>query len=275
MKIRLDLLLLQKGIFTSREKARAAIMTGKVSVNRSTVYKSGTMVDPAADIEVKDDQMPFVSRGGLKLQRALTEFNINLSCQVVLDVGSSTGGFTDCALQNRAARVIAIDVGYGQLAWSLRQDPRVKLFERTNIRYLTREQLGELADIAVIDVSFISLALVLPAVRELLREDGAVIALIKPQFEAGREKVGKRGVVREPETHREVIKKVAQAGADSGFIFKSLTYSPIMGPEGNIEYLIYFRKYITGQNVTDERLTDIDEMIERTVTQAHENLKRV
>lgn len=271
MKARLDLILLEKGIFTSREKARAAIMTGKVLVNQQPVEKPGTMIKSDADITVIDDRQRYVSRGGYKLEKALKLFSLELKNKVVLDVGCSTGGFTDCSLQNGAERVLAVDVGYGQLAWTLRQDPRVKLMERTNIRYLSPEDLGETADLAVIDVSFISLGLVLPAVRELLQDGGQVVALIKPQFEAGREKVGKRGVVRDPKTHEEVIHKVIGQGKETGFKATALSFSPIRGPEGNIEYLILLDKTAFGDD-TAPYSGGVEEMVESIVAMAHSEL---
>ncbi|NPV90380.1 MAG: TlyA family RNA methyltransferase [Firmicutes bacterium] len=271
MKTRLDLLLMEKGMFNSREKARAAIITGKVLVNQKKVEKPGTPVREDAEITVIDDRPAYVSRGGYKLEKALRAFGLELDNLVVLDVGCSTGGFTDCALKHGAQRVLAVDVGYGQMAWELRQDPRVRLLERTNIRYLTREDLGEAADLAVIDVSFISLELVLPPVRELLRDGGRVMALIKPQFEAGREKVGKRGVVREPGTHRDVIRKVIAKAGKTGFTVMGLSFSPIRGPEGNIEYLLLLEKTAPDGDA-DERTEAVEDMIETVVAQAHREL---
>ena len=274
MRMRLDLLLLQRGIFPSREKARAAIMAGLVLVDGKRADKPSAPVKPEAAIEVREGPRPYVSRGGIKLKKALEEFSIDLNQRLVLDVGCSTGGFTDCALQQGAARVLAVDVGYGQLAWSLRQDPRVKLYERTNIRHLTREELGEPAEVAVIDVSFISLSLVLPVVKGLLNDQGQVVALIKPQFEAGRGRVVKRGVVRDPLVHREVIARVVQAAADSGMTFKALTYSPLLGPEGNIEYLIHLQKLPPGDTAVQSP-AGIAEVIEKVVDRAHRDLRKV
>lgn len=241
-KVRLDIFLVEQGVFASREKARTAIMAGRVLVDQTPVTKPGTLVTPSVALHIRGEDFPYVSRGGLKLAHALKEFGIDLSGRTVLDVGASTGGFTDCALQHGAVKVYAVDVGYGQLAWSLRQDSRVVPLERTNIRYLTLEQLGEAVEVAVIDVSFISLELVLPAVEKLLRPGGEVVALIKPQFEAGRDKVGKRGVVRDPQVHVEVIEKVIGKAGALGFTVCGLTFSPIRGPEGNIEYLLWLQK---------------------------------
>jgi 23S rRNA (cytidine1920-2'-O)/16S rRNA (cytidine1409-2'-O)-methyltransferase len=240
-KERLDLLLVEQGYFESREKAKAAIMAGLVFVDEEPVDKAGTKISRTALIKVKGAVHPYVSRGGLKLEKALREFNINLAGAVMLDIGASTGGFTDCALQHGAAYVYAIDVGYNQLDWSLRTDSRVNVMERTNFRYLEPKDLqGPQPTFASIDVSFISLNLILPPLKTLLSQRGEVVALIKPQFEAGREKVGKSGVVRDPDTHREVIEKVLDFAAKTGFYLKGLTYSPIKGGEGNIEFLAYF-----------------------------------
>jgi 23S rRNA (cytidine1920-2'-O)/16S rRNA (cytidine1409-2'-O)-methyltransferase len=241
-KERLDLLLVKKGIFNSREKARASIMAGQIFVDGLRVDKCGENVKESSNIEFKGETLPFVSRGGLKLDKAVKNFNIDLFEKVCLDVGASTGGFTDCMLQNGAKKVYAIDVGYGQFAWKLRVDPRVVCMERTNIRYVTPENIGEIADFASIDVSFISLKKVIPAVVNLLSEDGHIMALIKPQFEAGREKVGKKGVVKEKGTHEEVIFSIYDFIKNIGMNILNIEYSPIKGPEGNIEYLIYFTK---------------------------------
>lgn len=241
-KERLDVLLVNKGIFSSRERARASIMAGEIFIDGQRVDKCGEKVKVSSNIEFKGEQLPFVSRGGLKLQKAVKNFNIDLKDKVCMDIGASTGGFTDCMLQNGAKKVFSIDVGYGQFAWKLRIDPRVVCMERTNIRYVTLEDTGELADFASIDVSFISLKKVLPAVLNLMKEDGQIMALIKPQFEAGREKVGKKGVVREKSTHEEVVKGIVNFLIENNLKIISLDYSPIKGPEGNIEYLIYFTK---------------------------------
>ncbi len=241
-KERLDVLLVKKDIFKSRERARASIMAGEIFVDGQRVDKCGEKVRENADIVFKGQELPYVSRGGLKLEKAIKKFGISLDGKVCLDIGASTGGFTDCMLQNGASKVFSIDVGYGQFAWKLRTDPRVVCMERTNVRYVTPEDLGELADFASIDVSFISLTKVIPVVLNLLKEDGEVMALIKPQFEAGREKVGKKGVVREKSTHLEVIKKIYDFIRNAGCSVIDADYSPIKGPEGNIEYLIYFTK---------------------------------
>ena len=238
-KERLDLLLVERGLAASRERARTMIMEGKILVNGRKVEKAGTGVKPDAEIRLLGEELPYVSRGGLKLEKALQTFSISLVGKTMADVGASTGGFTDCALQNGAAKVYAIDVGYGQLAWKLRMDERVTNMERTNIRHVTPAMLDEPVDFASIDVAFISLAKVLPAVRNLLKGRGEVAALIKPQFEAGRENVGKKGVVREPRVHEDVIRNVFQAAQKARFCVKALSYSPVKGPEGNIEYLMH------------------------------------
>ena len=241
-KTRLDLLLTERGLQESRQKAQATIMSGQVFVNCQRVDKPGTAVPNDAQIEIRGGTLPYVSRGGLKLEKAMAAFPISLQGAVCADIGASTGGFTDCMLQNGAVRVYAVDVGYGQLAWKLRSDPRVVCLERTNARYLTAEQIPEALDFASIDVSFISLKLILPAVCGLLKEAGQVACLVKPQFEAGREKVGKKGVVRDPEVHLEVLEAFLQHAKESGFTVIGITYSPIRGPEGNIEYLGHLRK---------------------------------
>ena len=241
-KERLDVLLLKKDIFKSRERARASIMAGEIFVDGQRVDKCGEKVRENSDIVFKGQELPYVSRGGLKLEKAINKFGINLEGKVCLDIGASTGGFTDCMLQNGAIKVFAIDVGYGQFAWKLRTDPRVVCMERTNVRYVTPEDLGELADFASIDVSFISLTKVIPIAIKLLKEDGEIMALIKPQFEAGRDKVGKKGVVREKSTHLEVVKKIYDFIKETGCRVINADFSPIKGPEGNIEYLIYFTK---------------------------------
>ena len=236
-KERLDLLLTEKGLCESRTRAQAIIMEGLVFVGGQRVDKPGTAVSVEADIEVRGNACPFVSRGGLKLEKALRFFGVQPEGYVCSDSGASTGGFTDCLLQKGAKKVFAIDVGYGQLAWSIRSDPRVVVMERTNIRNVTPEQLGEPLDLSVVDVSFISLRLVLPVIKNLLKPTGQVLCLIKPQFEAGKEKVGKKGVVREPETHLEVLRTFLETARGLGFTVVNLTYSPVKGPEGNIEFL--------------------------------------
>lgn len=238
-KERLDTLLTAKGLFESRAKAQAAIMAGQILVNEQKIDKPGTQVPEDAAIRILGDKLPYVSRGGLKLEKALKIFPISVEGKVVADIGASTGGFTDCALQNGAAKVYAIDVGYGQLAWKLRSDERVVNMERTNVRYLEKEHLAEMVDAATIDVAFISLDKVLPAVHKILKPEGFVIALIKPQFEAGKENVGKKGVVRDPKVHEAVINNVIAFAKNEGFGIAGLEFSPIKGPEGNIEYLLY------------------------------------
>ncbi|MGI6017887.1 MAG: TlyA family RNA methyltransferase [Marvinbryantia sp.] len=244
MKQRLDLLMVQRGLAPSREKAKAMIMAGSVLVNGQREDKAGTMFSDTTEtmITVKGNTLKYVSRGGLKLEKAMSHFDIALEGKTCMDVGASTGGFTDCMLQNGAVKVFSVDVGYGQLDWKLRQDPRVVCMEKTNIRYVVPDDIGETIDFASIDVSFISLSKVLPAVRELLTADGEIVCLIKPQFEAGREKVGKKGVVRDPAVHEEVIEAVIGCAKELGFAVKELEYSPIKGPEGNIEYLLHLKK---------------------------------
>ena len=236
-KKRLDLLLVEKGLVDSRQKAQAIIMAGQVYVGEQRCDKAGAQVDESAPVQIRGDTLRYVSRGGLKLEKAMAEFPISLTGKVAADIGASTGGFTDCMLQNGALRVYAVDVGYGQLAWTLRQDERVICLERTNARYLTAEQIPEPLEFASIDVSFISLNLILPALRPLMAEGGQVAALVKPQFEAGREKVGKKGVVRDPAVHLEVLENFLRYANNADFSVAGLTYSPIRGPEGNIEYL--------------------------------------
>lgn len=241
-KLRLDSLLVNMGLFPSREKAKTSIMAGLIKIDGRVYDKPGTEVPVDSSIEVAGPAIPYVSRGGLKLEKALKEFGIDLSGKIMMDVGASTGGFTDCALQNGASRVYAVDVGYGQLDWKLRQDPRVVNLERTNFRYLDKSLVTQKPDFISIDVSFISLDKILSGVYEILVAGGLVVALIKPQFEAGREKVGKKGVVRDPEIHLSVIEKVIDYAVSLTFKVKGLTYSPVKGPEGNIEYLLYLEK---------------------------------
>ncbi len=236
-KQRLDLVLTERGLCDSRSRAQALIMSGAVYVDGQKCDKAGTPVADDASVEVRGETCPFVSRGGLKLEKALREFGVEPLGYVCSDSGASTGGFTDCLLQKGAKKVFAIDVGYGQLAWSLRTDPRVVCMERTNIRYVTPEELGEPLDLSVIDVSFISLRLVLPTVQRLLKPTGQVLCLIKPQFEAGKDKVGKKGVVREKSTHVEVLTHFLELADELGFTVRGLTFSPVKGPEGNIEFL--------------------------------------
>lgn len=242
MKERLDVLLVQRGLAPSREKAKAMIMEGNVFVGNNREDKAGTMFDESAVIEIRGNTLKYVSRGGLKLEKAMSHFGITLDDKVCMDIGASTGGFTDCMLQNGAKKVYAVDVGYGQFAWKLRQDERVVCMEKTNIRYVTPEQIADRLDFASVDVSFISLTKVLGPARALLTEEGEMVCLIKPQFEAGREKVGKKGVVRDKAVHEEVIFKVIDFAKEIGFEILNLEYSPIKGPEGNIEYLVYIRR---------------------------------
>ena len=242
MKKRLDILVTERGLAESREKAKALIMAGDVYVDQQKADKPGDLYPEEATIEVRGKGLKYVSRGGLKLEKAMAEFPITLSGLVCMDVGASTGGFTDCMLQNGAKKVYAVDVGYGQLAWSLRTDPRVVNLERTNARHLSQEQVPEPIDFFSVDVSFISLSLILPAVRPLLSENARAVCLIKPQFEAGREKVGKKGVVRDPAVHQEVIEKVLSFALENGYSVLGLTFSPVKGPEGNIEYLAYLQR---------------------------------
>lgn len=238
-KERLDILLVSLGLCASRSKAQATIMAGEVFVNDQKADKAGLEVDITSRIEVRGNSCPYVSRGGLKLEKALRDFGVDPTGFVCSDSGASTGGFTDCLLQQGAKKVFAIDVGYGQLAWKIRSDPRVVTMERTNIRYVTPEDLGEPLDLSVVDVSFISLKLVLPVIQKLLKPTGQVLCLIKPQFEAGKEKVGKKGVVREPAVHEEVLRNFISLVQALGFTLRNLTFSPVKGPEGNIEFLAH------------------------------------
>lgn len=240
-KERLDILLVERGLAASREKAKALIMTGKVLVAEEREEKAGAMVAPDVEIRIKGEPEPFVSRGGYKLLKALTAFAIDLTGKTCMDIGASTGGFTDCMLQHGAKRVYSIDVGYGQLAWSLRQDERVVVLEKTNVRYLTEEQVPEPVDFASVDVSFISLTKIIDAAQTRLKYGGEMVCLIKPQFEAGREKVGKNGVVRDKKVHQEVIERIVQEMQDRQFVVLGLDFSPIKGPAGNIEYLLYIK----------------------------------
>lgn len=253
MKERLDVLLVKRNLAESREKAKAVIMSGNVFVEGQREDKAGAAFPEDVSIEVKGHALPYVSRGGLKLEKAMKQFDVSVEGKVCTDVGSSTGGFTDCMLQNGAKKVYAIDVGRGQLAWKLRQDERVICMEKTNIRYVQPEDLGEPIDFSSVDVSFISLTKVLLPIRNYLREKGQIAALIKPQFEAGREKVGKKGVVREKSTHVEVIEMVIDYALSIGFDVLNLEFSPIRGPEGNIEYLIHLEK--SGRETGEMRLT--------------------
>lgn len=264
MKERLDVLLTERGFFDSREKAKAVIMAGEVFVNGQREDKAGSKFDREAEIEVKGKVLKYVSRGGLKLEKAVEVYGLNLDGKVCIDIGSSTGGFTDCMLQNGAIKVYAIDVGTNQLAWKLREDERVVSMEKTNIRYVTEGQIPEKADFASVDVSFISLTKVLPVAVNLLKDDAHMVCLIKPQFEAGREKVGKKGVVRDFTVHREVMELITNFAVELNFLIKGLTFSPVKGPEGNIEYLIYMQKKNEkmGETEIDNILTNIDKVVE-------------
>ena len=243
MKKRLDILLVEQGLAPSREKAKALILAGIVYVNNQKEDKAGSVFEDTCTLEVRGKTLRYVSRGGLKLEKAMQSFPITLTDLICMDVGSSTGGFTDCMLQSGAAKVFAVDVGHGQLDWKLRNDPRVVCMEKTNIRYVTPEQIdGTELDFASIDVSFISLTKVLPPLSSLLRDGAYVVALIKPQFEAGREKVGKKGVVRDRKVHLEVIEKILEFAPTAGYTPLGLIYSPVKGPEGNIEYLVWLQK---------------------------------
>lgn len=269
-KQRLDVLLVEKGLAPSREKAKAIIMAGIVYVDGNKEDKAGTTFPENAVIEVKGKTLPYVSRGGLKLEKAIQKFPITLSGKVCMDVGSSTGGFTDCMLQNGATKVYAIDVGHGQLAWKLRNDERVVCMEKTNIRYVVPEDIDELAAFSSIDVSFISLTKVLLPVKNLLTEDGQVVCLIKPQFEAGREKVGKKGVVRDRTVHEEVIRMVMDYASSIDFYPLALDFSPVKGPEGNIEYLLFLSKNKQDQEIVDASSIDI----KAVVTASHDTLDK-
>ncbi|MBO6015446.1 MAG: TlyA family RNA methyltransferase [Lachnospiraceae bacterium] len=267
MKERLDILLVRQGLAPSREKAKTVIMSGLVFVNNQREDKAGAMFDETkVRIEVRGSTLKYVSRGGLKLEKAMKEFPISLADCVCMDIGASTGGFTDCMLQNGAKKVFAIDVGHGQLDWKLRQDPRVICMEKTNFRYVTGEQIPEPIDFASADVSFISLTKILPPACELLKDGGEMVCLIKPQFEAGREHVGKKGVVTDISIHRQVIESVMQFAGTLAFEIRGLSFSPIKGPEGNIEYLLYLRKTQTPESIWDASLID------RVVEESHKVL---
>ena len=267
MKERLDVLLVNRNLAESREKAKAIIMSGIVYVDGQKEDKAGTMFEDTVSVEVRGHTLAYVSRGGLKLEKAMTHFGVTLNGKICMDVGASTGGFTDCMLQNGAVKVYSVDVGHGQLAWKLRNDERVVCMEKTNIRYVTPEDIPDRIQFASIDVSFISLTKVLGPVKELLTEDGQIVCLIKPQFEAGREKVGKKGVVREKSTHLEVIESVIAFAKSIGFGILNLEFSPIKGPEGNIEYLLYLQKH---PELADEKGVEIDP--KTIVEEAHNTL---
>ncbi|MCI8281656.1 MAG: TlyA family RNA methyltransferase [Lachnospiraceae bacterium] len=267
MKERLDVLMVQRQLAPSREKAKAMIMEGIVFVEGQREDKPGSSFDDKAEIEVRGKTLAYVSRGGLKLEKAINQFGISLEGKVCMDIGASTGGFTDCMLQNGAKKVYAVDVGYGQFAWKLRQDERVVCMEKTNIRYVLPEQIGEALDFASVDVSFISLTKVLGPAKDLLKEQGEMVCLIKPQFEAGREKVGKKGVVRDPKVHEEVIDQVLGFCHEIGFSIRHLEFSPIKGPEGNIEYLVHIKK---GSQQEQEEEVNVSQIVAR----AHETLSQ-
>ena len=267
MKERLDVLLVNRNLAESREKAKAIIMSGIVYVDGQKEDKAGTMFEDTVSVEVRGHTLAYVSRGGLKLEKAMTHFGVTLNGKICMDVGASTGGFTDCMLQNGAVKGYSVDVGHGQLAWKLRNDERVVCMEKTNIRYVTPEDIPDRIQFASIDVSFISLTKVLGPVKELLTEDGQIVCLIKPQFEAGREKVGKKGVVREKSTHLEVIESVIAFAKSIGFGILNLEFSPIKGPEGNIEYLLYLQNH---PELADEKGVEIDP--KTIVEEAHNTL---
>ena len=264
-KIRLDVALFERGMAESREKAKAMIMAGQVYVNNIKSTKAGVNIKDSDCIEVRGEKMPYVSRGGYKLEKAVKEFGLSLQSCVCMDIGASTGGFTDCMLINGASKVYSIDVGYGQLAWKLRTDPRVVNMERTNFRYVTHEEIPEDIDFASVDVSFISLKLIIPVMHSLLKTGGQAVCLIKPQFEAGKDKVGKKGVVRELQTHIDVIDSIYKFVLENGFSVLNLDYSPIKGPQGNIEYLIYIEK-------SDEPVSKITVTPEKIAELSHEKL---
>lgn len=270
MKKRLDLILVNRNLVDSRQKAKAIIMAGNVFVNGQREIKAGTAFDDTVDIEIKGKPLKYVSRGGFKLEKAIEKFELDLQDKVCMDVGSSTGGFADCMLQNGAKKVYAIDVGTNQLAWKLRQDERVVTMEKTNIRYVENKDIPELIEFSSIDVAFISLKIVLTPVRNLLKEGAEVVCLIKPQFEAGKEQVGKKGVVRDSKVHEEVIKKIVLFAESIGFDILNLDYSPITGPEGNIEYLLHLRK--VDQAYKKKTTSDIYEHIDDVVRESHSTL---
>ncbi len=266
-KRRLDVLLVERGIAPSREKARSMIMEGSVYVEGVKEDKAGSSFADTVSIEYRGERLKYVSRGGLKLEKAVMSFDLDLTGLICMDIGASTGGFTDCMLQNGAAKVYAIDVGYGQLDWSLRNDERVICMERTNFRYLTRDDIPDTPDFASVDVSFISLSKILPAAADILAGNGRAVCLIKPQFEAGREKVGKKGVVRDPSVHEDVIRACIGYAEDNGFCVLGLDHSPIRGPEGNIEYLMYLIKCGAGTDAPE----DIGASVSGIVSRAHES----
>lgn len=264
-KVRLDNLIYQKGLAESREKARAFVLAGLVKIDGKIVDKAGTKLKENVLIEISDNGLKYVSRGGLKLEKAIIDFQVDFKQKVVLDVGASTGGYTDCALQNGALKVYAVDVGYGQLHWKLRTDPRVHNRERTNIRYFSLNDLGEKVDIITVDISFISINKVIHVLYEFLKEDGQIIALIKPQFEAGKEQVGRNGVVRDSKIHRELLERCIRKAGECGLICEEITYSPIKGPKGNIEYFINLK-------IKGIEIENVEEKISQVVDSAHHNL---
>ena len=266
MKTRLDVLLTEQGYFPTREKARAAVMAGLVYVDGQISDKPGTGIKEDAVITVKGDTCPFVGRGGLKLARALEVFSVDPAGWTCIDIGASTGGFTDCLLQNGAKKVYAVDVGYGQLDYSLRIDPRVVNIEKQNFRYMTPDQIGEPLDYAVTDVSFISLRYIFPGAAAMLKDGGLMTALIKPQFEAGREQVGNKGIVKDPKVHKEVIEKAIGYANESGFTVTNLSYSPVKGAKGNIEFLLMLRKCSEGETPSTDPAVDIDAVVEQAHT---------
>lgn len=264
-KTRLDVAMVERGLIESREKAKALIMAGQVYVNNMKSVKAGFSIKDGDCIEIRGEKMPYVSRGGYKLEKAVNEFGLKLDGCICMDIGASTGGFTDCMLINGAKKVYSIDVGYGQLAWKLRTDERVVNLERTNFRYVTHEQIPEEIDFASVDVSFISLKLILPVMHSLLKSGGEAVCLIKPQFEAGKEKIGKNGVVRELSTHIEVVETIYNFVLENGFSVLNIDFSPIKGPQGNIEYLIYLKK-------SNEPESFIDLSVRQMVEKSHETL---
>lgn len=267
MKKRLDVLLVERGLAPSRERAKAYIMEGKVFVANQREDKPGSTFDEKSQIELHGKKLAYVSRGGLKLEKALKTFPIDLNSAVCMDIGASTGGFTDCMLQNGASKVYSVDVGYGQFDYTLRQDPRVVLMERCNVRYIRPTDIDDILDFASCDVSFISLSKVLPAIFPIMKDGASMVCLIKPQFEAGRENVGKRGVVRDPKVHKLVISEVFGFTEDIGFKIQGLTFSPIKGPNGNIEYLMYMKKEEPSHD-------DFTQLIDTVVTEAHRELDK-
>ena len=276
MKQRLDVLLVEKGFFENRTRAKAAIMAGDVYIGGRIYDKAGTMVDVDSEIELKGDTCPFVSRGGMKLEKALNTFVIDLRGAVAMDIGASTGGFTDCMLQRGARKVYAVDVGYGQLDWKLRNDGRVINMEKTNFRYMEPDAISERLDFASMDVSFISLRLIFPAVVKMLKDNACLVCLVKPQFEAGREQVSKGGIVKDPEGHKEVIRLVADYAQDNGLTVYGITYSPMTGAKGNIEYLMMLAMpgCVEEEGIRPGEPEDFAERIEYVVSEAHDKLKK-